>query len=191
MKKTLVTLIETASSGIVSTGEARMRESTAGAQLAMTIANLYAEANGSDADFVAVFGNGENPKSATYVAGALADDVKARIAKMAKAKRDSILTVLKSRLSETRRLRKLGGFPQEGETIAQALKRYVKPAAKEAKPEGNTTAEKVVIAADASMDDIADALSIWVAKHGAASAGLVAKLGEFLPVTVKRQRKAV
>ena len=188
MKKTLVTLIETASSGIVSTGEARMRESSVGAQLAMTIANLYAEANGNDADFVAVFGNGENPKAATYVAGALADDVKSRIAKMAKIKRDSILTVLKSRLSEARRLRKLEGMPQEGETIAQALKRYVKPAAKEAKPEGNATVEKVVIAPDASMDDIADALSIWVAKHGAASAGLVAKLGEFLPVTVKRRK---
>ena len=42
---------------------------------------------------------------------------------------------------------------------------------------------------NASMDDIADQLSIWVAKHSAASAGLVSKLADFLPVSVRRQRK--
>ena len=75
--------------------------------------------------------------------------------------------MMRVRFSEARKLRRAEGMPQKGESIQSALKRYVKPAEKQAKPEGNES-HKVVIADDASLDELADALSIWVAKHGAA-----------------------
>ena len=184
-----ILLIESAVSAIVEMGGAQLKHQTAGASVATAISALFADVNGSDDAFIEAFGNGMAPKAKAYKAGSLAEGVKAKIAKMAKDKREQILSILKVRLSEARKLRKLGGMPSKGESIQAALKRYQTPAEKQAKPEGNES-HKVAIADDASMDDIADALSVWVAKHGSASAGLVAKLADFLPVSVRRSRKA-
>ena len=183
-----INLIQAAVSAIVEMGGAQLKHQSAGAAVSKAITAVYADVNGSDDAFVEAFGNAMAPKAKAFKAGSIAEGVKAKIAKMTKEKREQILSILKVRLSEARKLRKLGGMPAKDETIQAALKRYSKPAEKQAKPEGNESG-KVSIAEDASMDDIADALSVWVAKHGAASAGLVSKLADFLPVSVRRNRK--
>ena len=180
-------LLNAAVSSIVESGKARTKAESTGASMSKAITALYADVNGNEADFIEAFGNGENPKSKTFKAGALAEQVKAKLPKD-KTLHKAILDCLKSRLSEARKLRKLGGMPGAEESIQQAIKRYNKPAEKPAKPEGNSTSW--AIPESASMDEIADQLSMWVAKHGAASAGLVKKLADFLPVSVKQTRKA-
>jgi len=178
----IVSRVSVIAAALVNSYGAKVKSETLGGALAIQMAELFALCT-TDAEFEEVFGNGINGKE--HVAGLLRDTVEANIAKMHKDKKDGIRNMLRVRMSEARKLRRLEGMPQKGEQLQAALKRYQKVAAKPAAPGGNESS-KVAIADDASMDDIADALSIWVAKHGAASAGLVAKLADFLPVSVKR-----
>ena len=188
-KKTNVSMpvvsVEACAAGIVSAYEHSTKAHSIGAQVAKTIAELFVLAEAEDR-FEEFFGNGKLGKENTP--GSLKQAIDAKCAKMAKDKREGIAKMLKVRLSEARKLHRFEGMPQKGEDIQAALKRYAKPAAKVAKPEGN--AADWTIPENASLDEIADQLSIWVAKHGAASAGLVSKLADFLPVTVKRSRAA-
>ena len=181
-----VSLVAAISDKIAAAAGAKIKAETLGGSLALQMSALFAECD-SDEAFAEVFGNGINGKD--HVAGLLRDAVETKIAKCTAKTKDAVRNMLRVRMSEARKLRRLGGMPQKDELIQAALKRYQKPATKDAKPGGNESS-KVSIAADASMDDIADALSVWVAKHGSASAGLVAKLADFLPVSVKRTRKA-
>lgn len=180
----VVVSVESCAAGIVQAYEHQTKAHSVGAQVAKAIAELFALAE-STGKFEEYFGNGKLGKENTP--GDLKKLVDAKCAKMAKDKREGIAKMLKVRLSEARKLHRLEGVPREGEDIQAALKRYAKPAEKQAKPEGN--ASEWSIPENASMDEIADQLSMWVAKHGAASAGLVSKLADFLPVSVRRQRR--
>lgn len=181
-----VALVATVAGLFVETVASDLRAASIGGKLSASMTALFAECD-TDERFVEVFGNGINGKA--HMPGLLRDAIEAKIVKLSKEKKEAVRNMVRVRFSEARKLRRAEGMPQKGESIQSALKRYAKPAERKAKPEGNDS-HKVAIADDASMDDIADALSIWVAKHGAASAGLVAKLADFLPVTVKRSRKA-
>lgn len=185
-KKSIVVVasVETCAAGIVNAYEHQTRAASVGATVAKAIAELFAVSE-AEGKFEEVFGNGKLGKE--NKPGTLKQAIDAKCAKMAKDKREGIAKMLKVRLSEARKLHRLEGTPQKGEDIQAALKRYAKPVEKAAKPEGN--ASDWAIPETASMDEIADQLSIWVAKHGAASAGLVAKLADFLPVSVRRSRK--
>lgn len=180
----VVVSVESCAAGIVQAYEHQTKAQSVGAQVAKAIAELFMQAE-ADGKFEEYFGNGKLGKE--NQPGELKKAIDAKCAKMAKEKREGIAKMLKVRLSEARKLHRLEGTPQKGEDIQAALKRYAKPAEKKAKPEGN--ASDWSIPENASMDDIADQLSIWVAKHAAASAGLVSKLADFLPVSVRRQRK--
>ena len=180
----VVVSVESCASGIVQAYESHSKAVSVGSQVAKAIAELFVQAE-ADGRFEDYFGNGKLGKE--NQPGELKKAIDAKCAKMAKEKREGIAKMLKVRLSEARKLHRLEGTPQKGEDIQAALKRYAKPAEKQAKPEGN--ASDWSIPENASMDDIADQLSIWVAKHSAASAGLVSKLADFLPVSVRRQRK--
>lgn len=166
-----------------------------GKMIAEALSALYADVQGDDAAFVAEFGNGENPKSKTFKAGALADEVRAKIKHVKDAEKvKSVLATLKSRLSEARALRKAGGMPQPGENLQAALKRYkAAPAAKDEQAKGAPD-EQVTLAEfakTASMEEIADLVSIWAAHHGNAVTGLASALTDSLPISIKRQtRKA-
>ena len=185
-QKTVVAVsVESCAAGIVSAYEHQTKAHSVGSQVAKAIAELFVIAEAEDR-FEEFFGNGKLGKENTP--GSLKQAIDAKCAKMQKDKRDGIAKMLKVRLSEARKLHRLEGTPQKGEDIQAALKRYAKPAEKKAKPEGNTT--DWAIPETASMDEIADQLSIWIAKHGAASAGLAAKLTDFLPISIKRSRKA-
>lgn len=195
--KPVVTLSahEHAVSAIIAVGANKAEATKVGAQIAAALSALFADVNGSDEAFVAEFGNGENPKSKTFKAGALAEEVKAKVKHLKDAaKVTSILNTLKSRLSEARALRKAGGMPQEGENLQAALKRYkaVKPAADtKAKADTPEAMSLEAFAKSASMEEVADLVSIWVAHHGAAATGLASALTDSLPISIKRQtRKA-
>jgi hypothetical protein len=181
-------------SAIMAVGSNKAEALKVGKQIADALSALFADVSGDDTAFVAEFGNGENPKSKTFKAGALAEDVRAKVKHMKDAEKvKSILTTLKSRLSEARALRKAGGMPQPGENLQAALKRYKTPkveadkkaAAPDAK--GMTLAE---FAKGASIDEMADLVSIWVAHHGKAAVGLAKALTDSLPVSVRRTKAA-
>ena len=187
-------LVAAVVSGIIGAGEHSHKSATLGAQLSRHVSELFAAVNGSDAGFIEVFGNGRPSKAADFIPGTLATGVKAKTDRMKDAERvKSILHVLKQRLYEARALRKAGGMPAKDESVLAALKRYKAPkaAAESAAPAAPAApATGVVIPADASMDEVAEALSLWVAKHGAAATGLATKLKDFLPISVTRGKKA-
>ena len=185
-------LVAAVVSDIVGAGEHSHKSATLGAQLSRHVSELFAAVNGTDAGFIEVFGNGRPSKAADFIPGTLATGVKAKTDRMKDAERvKSILHVLKQRLYEARALRKAGGMPAKDESVQAALKRYKAPkaAAEPAKPAAPATGA-VIIHADASMDEVAEALSVWVAKHGAAATGLASKLKDFLPISVTRGKKA-
>lgn len=179
-----VVSVESVASGIVSAYEHTHKAQSVGSQVSKAIAELFVVAEAEDR-FEEFFGNGKLGKENTP--GSLKKAIDTKCAKMQKDKRDGIAKMLKVRLSEARKLHRLEGVPAKGEDIQAALKRYAKPAEKKAKPEGNTN--DWVIPETASMDEIADQLSIWIAKHGAASTGLAAKLADFMPISIRRTRK--
>ena len=188
-------LVATVIADIVGAGEHSHKSATLGAQLSRHVSELFAAVNGSDAGFIEVFGNGRPSKAADFIPGTLATGVKAKTDRMKDAERvKSILHVLKQRLYEARALRKAGGMPAKDESVQAALKRYkapkaAAPAAESAKGAAPATGA-VIIPADASMDEVAEALSVWVAKHGAAATGFATKLKDFLPISVTRSKKA-
>lgn len=182
-------------SAIMQVGANKAEAAKLGKVIADALSALFAECNGDDGNWVAEFGNGENAKSKTFKAGALADDIRAKVKNIKdKEKRESILNTLKSRLSEARALRKAGGMPQPGENLQAALKRYKKtdPAKVEDKAAPAGKAEVMTVeefAKTASIDQIADLVSLWTAHHGAAAVGLSRALADTLPITVKRNAK--
>lgn len=183
---------EQAVSAIVAVGTNKAEAVKAGKLIADAMSALFAEVNGDDSAFVHEFGNGENPKSKTYQSGRLAAEVLAKIKHIKDANKvDSIKNVLKVRLSEARALRKAGGMPQAGENLQAALKRYKKadPAkqADKAAPKGEGEAMTLEeFAKTASMDQVADLVSMWVANHTSAARGIATALADTLPITVKR-----
>lgn len=181
-----------AAAAIVAMGDSTHKTASHGAAMAKAINAAYLAANGDDKAFVQAFGNGKTGK--LHIAGEIAEAVRDAVkAWKDKSRVESVLNVLKSRLSEARRLRKNGGVPADGETLQQACKRYAKPAAEKPAAEKPAAPKEgaVIIPEGASMADIAEAVSLWVAKHGnAGAAGLAKSLADFLPVSIKRQRAA-
>jgi hypothetical protein len=190
-------------------------KSSLGAQVSELYRSIPA---GDKVAFEAEFGNGLPPKSKEYKAGALQEALAlasnlhaaewlakerkavkltgeakklifgqletaaAQLAKLAAAQ-------LKSRKTECREAFKTGLVVGESETVQSALN---KAKAKKANGANQHKADgkKVTIEDGATMEDIANALSVWVAKHGSAAHGLAAKLKDFLPVTVSTRKAA-
>lgn len=138
--------------------------------------------------FALLFGNGEPPKSKAYSAGSIAAAVRAATAKVSKDKQKKALDILKTRLSECRKAFKAGLVLAESESVQTALKRIPKTPKAPTTPDAKDKAFE--IPANASLDDVAEALSVWVATHGNAAAGLSKKLADFLPISTKRTVKA-
>ena len=173
--------------------EARINTADASAKFALIIASIFATFKPNDKKgFDAMFGNGEAPKAKTYVPGELATAARARIAAADSERQTMALNVLKTRLSECRKAFRAGLTLSKSETVQVALKRLPKQATKV--PAGQTVAGNnkvtVAISDSATMEDIASALSIWVAKHGNAANGLASRFSDFLPVTVRRAKQA-
>jgi hypothetical protein len=187
-KQVTIVTAESIAAELVSQFDANKRSETVGAKVAIMIAELFSACD-SDLKFESQFGNGKLGKENKV--GAIKEAVEAKCAKMTKEKREGVAKLLKVRLSEARKLRRLEGMPAKGETIQAALKRY-KPAAQSApRPEGNESPAKFVIPAELSADALADALSLWLKDQNAAKAKAFAKdVAEFLaPAKAPRSRK--
>ena len=149
------------------------KSKTAGGVVAKTIAEFYAVTNGNDKEFTFYFGNGIKGKQNDV--GEIRRAVDKRIAKMPEAKRTGIVNIVKQRLAEARKLREeYNGMPQKDETIQSALKRYAGTKAKSAKPEGNDV-QKFTIPEELTHEQLADALSLWLAAQTPAKAKALAK----------------
>ena len=168
---------------------ATMGMEKAKADLSIHLATAFKSVAKNDVKaFALLFGNGEPPKSKAYSAGSIASAVRTAIAKVSKDKQKKALDILKTRLSECRKAFKAGIVLTADESVQTALKRIPKSPKAPATPENKDKAFE--IPANASMDDVAEALSVWVATHGNAAAGLSKKLADFLPISTKRTIKA-
>lgn len=170
--------VESVASEFVSTYKAQDRAKTAGAVVAKAIAELFVTASAAGC-FDQVFSTGKAGELRTAV---LEKAKKARIANV-----EALSKTLKVRLSEARRLYRLGGIPQKGEDIQAALKRYAKE--KAPKPEGNSKAFS--IPEELGADALADALSLWLAKQTPAKQkAFSADLKDFLPAPTRTRAPA-
>lgn len=168
---------------LVKSFDAKAKSESSGAVVAKMIAERFAQCD-SDASFEAAFGNGKLGKENT--AGSLRLAVEDRIKKLTKEKQAGVLHLLKVRLSETRKLHRAGGFPQKGETVQQALKRYASP--KAAQTEGH--AKAFSIPEEMTADALATALSEWAVKQTPAKlASLAKELPDFLPAAKPAAKK--
>ena len=170
---------------------------------------------GNKAAFEAEFGNGLPAKSKEYKAGALQDaltlassqhaaawlererkavkltgeakklifkqleDAAGQLAKLAAAQ-------LKSRKYECREAFKAGLAIGASETVQAVLAKHGQGKGGNGANQHKADNKAVTIGDGATMEDIANALSVWVAKHGAAAHGLAAKMKDFLPITVRK-----
>ena len=158
-------------SSIIGATDSKIKADTLGGKLAASMAELFVMASESDATFAEVFGNGEKGKA--HTGGILRDQVEAGIVKMAPQKKTAVRAMLSARLSEARRLRRLEGFPQDGETVQAAVKRYTKPVERGARTEGNETAH-FVIPPELTVENMAEAFSVWMCQQSAAKINAVA-----------------
>ena len=147
-----------------------IRTTTIGGKLSASMSALFAECD-TDAAFAEIFGNGINGKA--HIPGLLRDAVEARIVKLSKEKKEATRNMLRVRFSEARKLRRAEGMPQKGESIQSALKRYVKPVERVARPGGNDT-DKFVIPAELSVEKMAEAFSVWMSEQTPAKMKAVA-----------------
>ena len=170
---------------------------------------------GDKAAFEAEFGNGLPAKSKEYKAGALQEalvlasntqaaawlekerkavkltgeakklilkqleDAAGQLAKLAAAQ-------LKSRKYECREAFKAGLVVGESTTVQAALAKSKQAPAGKGADQNRRLSTPVVIDEKATMEDIANAVSIWVSKHGSAARGLAGKLKDCLPINLQR-----
>lgn len=186
--QSIVSRVEVIAGNIANAFGAKVKAETLGGALAVQMSELFAECD-SDALFAEVFGNGVNGKA--HVPGLLRDAVELKIAKMSADKKEGIRNMLRVRMSEARKLRRLGGMPQKGEQLQAALKRYQKAPERNARPEGNDKA-KFSIPEELTHEQLADALSIWLSAQTPAKANaLAADLKDmFKPAPAKKVRAA-
>lgn len=185
--QTTIALLGTISTMIVESFTAKAKADSLGGKLAVRMAELFALCT-TDAEFEEVFGNGINGKE--HKPGMLREQVDLTIAKMAKPKQEGVRNMLRVRMSEARKLRRLGGFPAKDENLQAALKRYQKAAPRAARPEGNAK-DGFVIPAELTHEQLAEALSHWLTEQTPAKAkALAADLKDMFAPPAKKVRKA-
>jgi hypothetical protein len=168
--QTSLTLVATVAGLFVETVKSDLRAASIGGKLSASMTALFAECD-TDAAFAEVFGNGVNGKA--HIPGLLRDAVEAKIVKLSKEKKEAVRNMMRVRFSEARKLRRAEGMPQKGESIQSALKRYVKPAEKQARPGGNAKG-MFEIPEELTHDQLADALSLWLSAQTPAKAKALA-----------------
>lgn len=169
----------------------------AGAVIAADVLRMFELLNPHDAEFIRMFGNGEPTKSKTRVSGEIFDTVLLGLANDKNERRVTKTKAIASqRLMEARKLRAMGGHPAAGENVQAAFKRYEAEAKKTAgtgekspNPGGNET-QSFTFPKDATMQQVAEAVSLWVAHHGNAATALAGLLKDSLPISISRTRKA-
>jgi hypothetical protein len=149
------------------------------------------------AEFLALFGTGGNNKLATYVAGEIDTAFRAKLAKQVPTVQKKALAHFKSEMSNCRKVKALGlALDDKGAraTLNEHRKEQAKanpPAVITTTPETPTSTDWTMLGKTASMEDVSNFVSAYVAHHGmTATRALAAQLKDFMPITVQRTKQA-
>ena len=147
-------------------------------------------------EFLALFGTGGNNKLATYVQGELDTAFRAKLSKQTPAVQKRALSHFKSEMSNCRKVKSYG-LALDDKGARATLNEYRKanataPEVITTEPETPTTTDWTLLGKTASMEDVANFVSAYVAHHGlTATRALASQLKDFMPITVQRTKQTV
>ena len=151
----------------------------------------------TQAEFLSLFGTGGNNKLPTFVAGEIDTAFRAKLAKQVPMVQKKALAHFKSEMSNCRKVRALG-LTLNDKGARAVLNDHRKETAKANPPAVITTAPDQPTSTDwtmlgktASMEDVANFVSAYVAHHGmTATRALATQLKDFMPISVQRAKQA-
>lgn len=152
----------------------------------------------TQAKFLEVFGTGGNNKVATYVQGEIDVAFRAKLSKQTPEVQKRALSHFKSEMSNCRKVKALG-LALDDKGARATLNEYRKTNADAAPavisttaPEQPTSTDWTLLGKTASMEDVSNFVSAYVAHHGmTATRALAAQLRDFMPITVQKAKQAV
>ena len=151
----------------------------------------------TQAEFLAMFGTGGNNKLATYVAGEIDTAFRAKLSRQTPAVQKKALAHFKSEMSNCRKVKALGlALDDKGAraTLNDHRKETAKanpPAVITTTPDQPTSTDWTLLGRTATMEDVSNFVSAYVAHHGmTATRALAAQLKDFMPITVQRAKQA-
>lgn len=150
----------------------------------------------TQAEFLALFGTGGNNKVATYVAGEIDLAFRAKLSKQVPTVQKKALAHFKSEMSNCRKVRSYGLSLADGKGARAVLNAYRKanptvPAVITTEPETPTSTDWTLLGKTASMEDVSNFVSAYVAHHGmTATRALASQLKDFMPISVQRAKQA-
>ena len=151
----------------------------------------------TQAEFLALFGTGGNNKLPTYVAGEIDTAFRSKLAKQTPVVQKRALAHFKSEMSNYRKVKSLGlalGEKGARATLNDHRKEQAKanpPAVIDTKPETPVNTDWTMLGRTASMEDVSNFVSAYVAHHGlTATRALAASLRDFMPISVNSAKKA-
>jgi len=147
-------------------------------------------------EFLALFGTGGNNKLPTFVQGEIDLAFRAKLAKQVPAVQKKALSHFKSEMSNCRKVKALGLTLTDGKGARAVLNDHRKanataPAVITTTPEQPASTDWTMLGKNATMEDVANFVSSYVAHHGlTATRALAAQLKDFMPITVQRAKQA-
>jgi len=150
----------------------------------------------TQAEFLALFGTGGNNKLPTFVQGEIDLAFRAKLAKQVPAVQKKALSHFKSEMSNCRKVKALGLTLTDGKGARAVLNDHRKanataPAVITTTPEQPASTDWTMLGKNATMEDVANFVSSYVAHHGlTATRALAAQLKDFMPITVQRAKQA-
>ena len=149
----------------------------------------------TQAEFLSLFGTGGNNKLPTFVAGEIDTAFRAKLAKQVPAVQKKALSHFKSEMSNCRKVKALG-LTLNDKGARAVLNDHRKanapaPAVITTAPETPTSTDWTLLGKTASMEDVANFVSAYVAHHGmTATRALATQLKDFMPISVQRAKQA-
>lgn len=146
-------------------------------------------------EFIAMFGTGGNNKLPTFVAGEIDTAFRMKLVKQVPTVQKKALAHFKSEMSNCRKVRALG-LTLSDKGARAVLNDYRKanptaPAVITTTPETPTSTDWTMLGKTASMEDVSNFVSAYVAHHGmTATRALAAQLKDFMPITVQRAKQS-
>ena len=151
----------------------------------------------TQSEFLSLFGTGGNNKLPSFVAGEIDTAFRAKLGKQNPDVQKKALAHFKSEMSNCRKVRALGlTLDEKGAraTLNEHRKETAKanpPAVITTTPEQPTSTDWTMLGKTASMEDVSNFVSAYVAHHGmTATRALAAQLKDFMPITVQRAKQA-
>lgn len=149
------------------------------------------------AEFLSLFGTGGNNKLATFVAGEIDTAFRAKLAKQVPTVQKKALAHFKSEMSNCRKVRALGLSLTDGKGARAVLNEHRKanktaPAVIATTPETPAATDWILLGRTATMEDVSNFVSAYVAHHGdTACRALANQMKDYMPIAVTRTRKAI